>query len=284
MARRRYPLAGRTAVVTGAGSGIGRALALRFAAHGCPVAIADKDADGLEETRSQIGDSALARTVDVSDRQAMLAFAAQVTEWAPTPLGVVVNNAGVTVMQSFAQAALEDDEWVTGVNYGGVVNGSHAFLPVLLRQDSGTLANVSSVFGLFGFPHQTAYCASKHAVRGFTESLRQELRGSGVRVAVIHPGGIKTNIVSNARFHPSYQDGAADHSEAVRQFAEFARTTPERAAEIVHAGIESGNPRIRIGADAVVMDWIVRIAPVRYYDIIERLMARAGDPVDQPPS
>ena len=207
MARRpRYPLAGRTAVITGAGSGIGRALALRLAGTGCPVAIADKDADGLDETSAAIGDSAFAQVVDVSDRQAMFGFAARVTEWAPTPLGLVINNAGVTVLQTFADAAVEDDEWVHGINFGGVVNGTHAFLPVLLRQDSGTLANVSSVFGLFGFPNQTAYCASKHAVRGFTESLRQEMRGTGVRIAVIHPGGIKTNIVNNSRFH---SDGRA---------------------------------------------------------------------------
>jgi NADP-dependent 3-hydroxy acid dehydrogenase YdfG len=274
MARARYPLAGRTTVVTGAGSGIGQALALRFAAHGCPVAIADKDADGLEETRSQIGDAALAAELDVSDRQGMFAFAARVTEWAPTPIGAVVNNAGVTVFQSFADSSPEDDEWVHSINFGGVVNGTHAFLPVLLRQDSGTLVNISSVFGLFGFPQQTAYCASKSAVRGFTESLRQELRDCGVRVAVVHPGGVKTSIVDHARFHGTPEDVSQD--EVSQRFVAAARTTPERAAEIIHTGIERGNPRIRVGADAVVMDWLVRIAPVRYYDVIERLLAREG--------
>jgi NADP-dependent 3-hydroxy acid dehydrogenase YdfG len=276
VARRiRYPLAGRTAVVTGAGSGIGRALALRFASRGCPVAIADRDAEGLAETKARIGDAALEQQLDVSDRQSMLAFAARVDEWAPTPLGVVVNNAGVTVLQSFADASPEDDEWVHGVNYGGVVNGSHAFLPILLRQNAGTLVNVSSVFGLFGFPNQTAYCASKHAVRGFTESLRQELRTTGVRVAVVHPGGIKTNIVTNARFHAT-DGGSSTKDEAAAAFAAMARTTPERAAEIICSGVERGDPRIRVGADAVVLDVIARVAPVRYYSVIERLLALGG--------
>jgi NADP-dependent 3-hydroxy acid dehydrogenase YdfG len=275
MARVKHPLSGRTAVVTGAGSGIGRALALRLAGQGCPVAIADADEDGLAQTQERIGGAVLAQRLDVRDRQAMLGFAARVGEWAPAPIGAVVNNAGVTTLQTFADAAPEDDEWVMGVNFGGVVNGSHAFLPLLLRQGTGTLVNVSSVFGLFGYPGQTAYCASKHAVRGFTESLRQELRGSGVRVAVVHPGGVRTSIVANARFHGTAL-GTVDKSEAVSRFAQLARTTPERAAEIIQSGIERGDPRIRIGADAVLMDLIVRIAPVRYYSVIERLEALGG--------
>jgi NADP-dependent 3-hydroxy acid dehydrogenase YdfG len=272
MARVRHPLAGQTAVITGAGSGIGRALALRLAARGCPVAIADANEDGLTETKARIAGPVLAQHIDVRDRQAMLAFAAQVDAWAPAPLGVVVNNAGVTVLQSFADAAPEDDEWVRDVNFGGVVNGSHAFLPLLLRQDAGTLVNISSVFGLFGYPNQTAYCASKHAVRGFTESLRQELRATGVRVAVVHPGGVATSIVENARFRID-AEGNTDKAQAVSGFAQLARTTPERAAEIIQSGIERGDPRIRIGADAVIMDLIVRIAPVRYFSIIEKLQA-----------
>ena len=178
-------------------------MALRLAGHGCPVAIVDQDADGLESTAAMIGGPMLVRTLDVRDRQAQFAFAAEVAEWAPAPLGIVFNNAGVATSQSVAEGAVEDDEWVISVNFGGVVNGTRAFLPILLAQNSGLIVNTSSVFGLLGMPFQSAYCASKFAVRGFTDSLRQELRRTGVRAATIHPGGVKTNIVRNARFHPT---------------------------------------------------------------------------------
>jgi NADP-dependent 3-hydroxy acid dehydrogenase YdfG len=266
----RQSVNGRTAVITGAGSGMGRALAQRLSRHGCPVAMLDWDEDGLKETESTIDTPTLARKVDVRSRQELLAFAAEVADWAPQPLGLVLNNAGVTVAQSLAEGALEDDEWVLDVNFGGVMNGTRAFLPILLEQNSGTIANTSSVFGLIGFPNQSAYCASKHAVRGFTESLRHELRGTGVRAATIHPGGVKTNIVANARFHEDAA-GSTDHDDFVREFANVARATPERAAEIIHRGVERGNPRIRVGGDAVLLDVIARLAPVRYFDVLERI-------------
>ena len=275
MARVRNPLHDKTAVVTGAASGIGRALALRLSVNGSAVAIADFNAEGLAETESMIQGPVLARTVDVSDRSAMLGFAATVADWTPAPIGAVVNNAGVTTSQSFIDASPEDDEWVMNVNFGGVVNGSHAFMPLLLKQRSGTLVNVSSIFGLFSFPNQSAYCASKHAVRGFTESLRHELRGTGVAVAVVHPGGVKTNIISNARFHAD-ERGNTDHGDAAERFAKLARTTPEKAAKIIQTGIERGNPRIRIGGDAVAMDLLVRAAPVRYYEVVERFVNLAS--------
>ena len=275
MARVRNPLHGKTVVVTGAASGIGRALALRLSASGSPVAIADFDTEGLAETESMVAGPVLARSLDVSDRSAVLGFASTVAEWTRAPIGAVINNAGVTTSQSFIDASPEDDEWVMNVIYGRVVNGSHAFMPLLLKQGSGTLVNVSSVFGLFSFPNQSAYCASKHAVRGFTEALRHELRGTGVAVAVVHPGGVKTNIVSNARFHVDDQ-GNTDHQDAAERFEKLCRTTPERAAEIIQAGIERGNPRIRIGGDAVAMDLLVRVAPVRYYGVIERFVSLTG--------
>ena len=217
----------------------------------------------------------LARKVDVRDRTAMMAFAAAVDEWTSVPIGFAINNAGVTTSQAFADSAPEDDEWVMEVNFGGVVNGSHAFLPLLLKQGSGTLVNVSSLFGLIGFPYQSAYCASKHAVRGFTESLRHEMRGSGIRIAVVHPGGVKTNIVANARFHAD-DAGHSDVGEAADNFASMARATPDRAAQIIQNGIEAGKPRIRVGADAVVMDLVSRVAPVRYYGLVERVRTRNG--------
>jgi NADP-dependent 3-hydroxy acid dehydrogenase YdfG len=262
---------GQTAVITGAGSGIGQATARRLAAHGCPVALADWDEDGLQETAASIATPVLMRKLDVRDRQGQMAFAADVKEWAPAPIGLVFNNAGVTVLQSVADAAPEDDEWVFDVNFHGVVHGVRSFLPILLEQRSGAIVNTSSVFGLVGFPHQSAYCASKFAVRGYTEALRQELRGTGVHAAVVHPGGVKTNIVANARFRSDYHGDHADVTSAAREFATLARTTPERAAEIIHDGIEKRKARIRVGPDAVFLDLLVRCAPTKYYDVIDRL-------------
>jgi NAD(P)-dependent dehydrogenase (short-subunit alcohol dehydrogenase family) len=207
-----------------------------------------------------------------------MAFAADVGEWAPAPLGLVFNNAGVTVLQGVADASPEDDEWVFDVNFGGVINGVTSFLPILLRQRAGVIVNTSSVFGLVGFPHQSAYCASKFAVRGYTEALRQELRGTGVRAAVVHPGGVKTNIVSNARFRADYRGEYTDVQGAAADFATLARTTPEKAAQIIHEGIEKQKARIRVGPDAVFLDLLVRLAPSRYYDVLDRLegLARRG--------
>ena len=218
-----------------------------------------------------IGGPVLARRLDVRDRQAQLALAAEVAEWAPTPIGIVFNNAGVATAQSVAEGALEDDEWVIEINFGGVVNGTRAFLPILLAQDSGVIVNTSSVFGLLGMPYQSAYCASKFAVRGFTDSLRQELRGTGVRAATVHPGGVKTNIVRNARFHPHPRSPDTTQEQAAAMFDAFARTTPERAAEIIHAGCRAGKSRILVGPDAYAFDALARLMPSRYYDVLARL-------------
>ena len=265
------PVDGRTAYVSGAASGIGRAMALRLAAHGCLVAIVDQDADGLDSTAAMIGGPVLARRLDVRDRQAQFAFAAEVAEWAPTAVGIVFNNAGVATSQSVAEGAVEDDEWVISINFGGVVNGTRAFLPILLAQNSGVIVNTSSVFGLLGMPYQSAYCASKFAVRGFTDALRQELRGTGVRAATVHPGGVKTNIVRNARFHPHPLSPDTTQDQAAAMFDAFARTTPERAAEIIHEGSKAGKSRILVGPDAYAFDALARLMPSRYFDVLSRL-------------
>ena len=263
-------VAGRTAVITGAGSGIGRAMAQRLARHGCPVAICDWNEDDLHETAATIDGPVLARKLDVRDRGGQMAFAAAVREWAPAPLGMVFNNAGVTVSQTAADAAHEDDEWVIDVNMWGVIHGTRAFLPILLEQNAGAIVNVSSVFGLIGFPTQSAYCASKFAVRGYTESLRAELRDTGVRAVAVHPGGIATNIVEHARFHVDDR-GNRDHEVLRREFRRVARTSPEKAAEIVHQGVERGRGRILVGPDAAFLAALTRIAPVRYQQVLQRL-------------
>ena len=266
----RVPLRDRTAVITGAASGIGRATALHLASMGCPLALADHDARGLAETAEMVGTAAITRDMDVRDRAGMMAFAAEIAEWSPAPLGMVFNNAGVTVVQGAIDGSMEDDEWVSEINYGGVVNGTRAFLPILLEQGSGAIVNTSSVFGLVGFPHQSAYCGSKFAVRGYTDAIRQELRRTGVSAVNVHPGGIKTNIVANARFHSDHRGRHEDVTSAAADFAQIARTTPEKAAEVIVAGVERGRARILVGPDARAFDLLARLAPTRYYDVIER--------------
>jgi NADP-dependent 3-hydroxy acid dehydrogenase YdfG len=275
--RNRVPIDGRTAFVSGAASGIGRAVAQRLSAHGCPVAIVDQDEAGLAQTADSLPGPVLTRRLDVRDRQAQMAFAAEVADWAPAPIGMVFNNAGVATSQSVADAAVEDDEWVWSVNFEGVVQGVRAYLPILLRQDSGVIVNTSSVFGLLGMPHQSAYCASKFAVRGFTDSLRQELRGTGVRAAIVHPGGVKTNIARNARYHGDHLGLFETKDEAVAEFDRLAATTPERAARIIHDGVKAGRSRILVGPDAYVFEALSRLAPSRYYEVFaagEKLLTR----------
>lgn len=267
----RNVVAGRTAVITGAGSGIGRAVAQRLSRAGSPVALVDWDEDGLEETVASLTGPSMHRKLDVRDRQAQLAFAAEVADWAPAPLGMVLNNAGVTVSNSVTGGSPEDDEWVMDVNFWGVVNGTRAFLPILQAQDSGVIVNVSSIFGIIAWPTQSAYNASKFAVRGFTESLRIELEGTGVSAITVHPGGVATHIVDNARFHVDDQ-GGTDHAKLQRDFNKVARTTPAKAAETIVTGVERGRDRILVGPDAVAMATLSRIVPNRYFDVVRKLM------------
>jgi NAD(P)-dependent dehydrogenase (short-subunit alcohol dehydrogenase family) len=265
------PLAGQTVVITGAGSGIGRALAQRLSAHGCPVAIVDANPEGLERTATSLGDPVLAHELDVRDRQGQLAFAARVKEWTPAPIGAVFNNAGVAVSSTVAAAAIEDDEWLHAINFEGVVHGVRAFLPVLLEQGSGAIVNTSSVFGLAGIPHQSAYCASKFAVRGFTESLRHELIGTGVRAVTVHPGGVKTNIARAGRLHTDPRGLGRSREQMADEFEALVRTTPERAAEIIHRGVDAGKARILVGPDAYVFDILTRATPTHYWTVLNAL-------------
>jgi NADP-dependent 3-hydroxy acid dehydrogenase YdfG len=272
-------ISGRTVVITGAGSGIGRALAQRLSSHGCPVAIADVDEKGLKETEATLGGSTLTKVLDVRDADAQNAFAEEVRDWAPLPLGAVFNNAGVAVSSSVLDSVPEDDNWLWDINFHGVVNGTRAFLPILTAQDSGAIVNTSSVFGLVGMPNQSAYCAAKFAVRGFTDSLRQELRGTGVRAINVHPGGINTNIVRNARFRKDPDGLGRSQEQMVKEFAAITMTEPATAAEIIHRGVEQGKARILVGPDAYLFDALARLAPTRYFDILSvfesRLRGRA---------
>lgn len=268
MTRVRVPVDGRTAFVSGAGSGIGRAFAQRLAAHGCPVAIVDVNEGALGETAEGIRGPVLTRVLDVRDREAQNAFAVEVAEWAPAPLGIVFNNAGVTTSQPVAGAVVEDDEWVMETNFGGVVNGVRAFLPVLLRQRSGVIVTTSSAFGLVGFANQSAYCASKFAVRGFTESLRIELRGTGVRAVAVHPGAVPTNIIRTSRYHGHPLWPQVTREQAADEFDALSRLTPDRVAQVIHDGVRAGRGRILVGPDARLLDLLARLAPSRYVDVL----------------
>jgi NAD(P)-dependent dehydrogenase (short-subunit alcohol dehydrogenase family) len=264
-------ISGRTVVISGAASGIGRALALRLSAHGCPVAVTDIDERGLKETEAALDGPTLTRVLDVRDADAQRDFAAEVRDWAPAPLAAVFNNAGVAVGSSVLESVPEDDNWLWDINFHGVVNGSRAFLPILVAQNAGAIVNTSSVFGLAGMPNQSAYCSAKFAVRGFTDSLRQELRGTGVSAINVHPGGINTNIVRNARFRKDPHGLGRSHEQMVEEFAAITMTQPDKAAEIIHRGVEQGKARILVGPDAYVFDILTRLAPTHYYDVLSRI-------------
>ncbi|MEA2469249.1 MAG: hypothetical protein QOE38_247, partial [Thermoleophilaceae bacterium] len=257
----------------GAGSGMGRGLATLLARRGCPVAIFDIDEAGLRETERLLGGDPsriFARRLDVSDRDAQLALAAEVREWSPAPLGAVFNNAGVTLSQTIDAVTDDDFRWIVDVNFWGVVHGTKAYLPWLLEQDAGAVVNTSSIFGIIGWPTQGAYNATKFAVRGFTEALRHELRGTGVLATAVHPGGVNTSIVQNARFHVDDR-GGVDHAQLQADFARVARLSPDKAAAIIVRGVERGRGRVLVGSDARVVDLLQRLLPERYFDVVERI-------------
>ena len=184
------------------------------------------------------------------------------------------NNAGVAVASSVLDADPDDDEWLRQINFDGVVHGTRAFLPILVEQDEGVIVNTSSVFGLLGMPYQSAYCASKFAVRGFTDALRQELRGTGVRAVTVHPGGVRTNIARSARVRKDPEGRGRSQEQMAAEFEALLRTTPDRAAEIICRGVDRGKARILVGPDAYVFDALARVAPTHYYDVMERLEKR----------
>jgi NADP-dependent 3-hydroxy acid dehydrogenase YdfG len=273
MSTPKRTISGRTVVITGAASGIGRALAQRLSQHSCPVVIADVDETGLKETEASLHGPTLVRILDVRDADAQRDFASEVREWAPQPIGAVFNNAGVAVASSVVDAVPEDDAWLWDINFGGVVNGTRAFLPILIEQNDGAIVNTSSVFGLVGMPTQSAYCSAKFAVRGFTDSLRQELRGTGVTAVNVHPGGINTNIVRNARFRKDPEGRGRTQDQMAKEFAAITMTQPDKAAEIIHRGVEQGKARILVGPDAYMFDILARVAPTHYYDVLGRLQS-----------
>src|SRR5215475_8299625 len=263
------------AVVTGAASGIGRALAVRLAQEGASLAIADIKASELDETAhilDRIGgsrDKVSAHIVDVSDKSRVAEFAREVVE-EHGGASLLINNAGVGLFGMVEQLSIEDIEWLMGVNFFGVVYGVKHFLPILRRQPYGHIVNISSVFGIVGPAGHSAYAASKFAVRGFTEALPHELAGGSVRVTVVHPGGVKTNIANNAKPGAGADQAAVDRERAI--FNAAARTSPEAAAERIVRGVLRGEERILVGADAWMIDRIQRWAPVRYWKLFGKMI------------
>ncbi|UQX88509.1 SDR family NAD(P)-dependent oxidoreductase [Jatrophihabitans telluris] len=269
-------LRNKVVVITGAGSGIGRAVALEAAGRGARLALSDVDESGLALTEREIAARYPTTTVrtarlDVADRPAFAAYASAVASDFGV-VNVVVNNAGVAMTGTIAESDYADIEWVLGIDFWGVVHGTKEFLPHLIASGDGHIVNISSLFGLMAVPTQAAYNAAKFAVRGFTESLRMEMlvAGSPVGVTAVHPGGVKTAIARNAR-------AAAAHDQtALADFfdSKLARTTPESAARAIVDGIIGNKPRVVIGADAKFLDAFVRLFGGRYSAVVAKVSAR----------
>src|SRR5258705_135491 len=256
---------GSAAAVTGAASGIGRALALELAARGCDLALADRDEAGLQAVAAEIAKTHSRKVpvhrLDVAEPGEIEAFAQAASAGHPG-LNIVVNNAGVALLGQFNEIDQAQMEWLININFWGVVHSTRAFLPQLARQREAHIVNLSSIFGIIAPPGQTAYAASKFAVRGFSESLRHELQAaaSPVRVSVVHPGGVATNIVRNSRTGVGVTDNER-RAGAIERFDSVAKTTPAAAALRIIKGIENNEPRILIGNDARMMDLLQRFLP-----------------------
>jgi short-subunit dehydrogenase len=271
-------ISGSAAAVTGAASGIGRALALELAARGCDLALADRDEAGILEVAAEIGRSSKRK---VSTHCVDIGEPAQIQDFAKTAIAahpginIVINNAGVALLGGFNELDQAQMEWLFNINFWGVVHGTRAFLPHLVQQREAHIVNLSSIFGIIAPPGQTAYCAAKFAVRGFSESLRHELAmaNSPVRLSVVHPGGVLTNIVRNSRTGSGITDNAR-RAESIDRFDAIAKTTPPAAAQRIITGIEKNQPRILIGNDAKFMDLLQRFRPATYWAALAKRIGK----------
>ncbi len=265
---------GRVAAITGAGSGIGRALANELARRGAHLALSDIDDAGLAETVRQCEDFGVKITsqhLDVAHRDDVYAWADRVVA-DHGKVNLIINNAGVALGATVEAMSYEDFEWLMNINFWGVVYGTKAFLPYLKQSGEGHIVNLSSVFGLISVPSQSAYNAAKFAVRGFTDTLRMELEieGADVSATTIHPGGIKTNIARNARMDASVSGIAGDPEKAVRDFERAFITTPEKAAQQILTAVRYDRRRALIGPDAKVIDLVSRMPACLYQTVLTR--------------
>src|SRR5215472_1937131 len=258
------------AAVTGAGSGIGRALAQHLAAAGSALALADIDEAGLQQTAQSLAKtSALVTThvLDLAKEENVRAFAQDV-EKRHGRATLLINNAGVSLHGDFDEISLDDFRWLMDINFWGTVYGVKYFLPMLKRETRAHIVNLSSVFGIIAPAGQVPYAASKFAVRGFTEALRHELTGSNVSVSCVHPGGIRTPIARHSRLGAATPP--AKREENIARFERLARTPPENAAARILKGVERREPRILIGADAYFIDLSQRLRPATYWKSLAR--------------
>jgi butyryl-CoA dehydrogenase len=264
-------------IVTGAASGIGRQLALQAAVRGAAVLATDIQAAGLEETREtgrRQGLEMETALLDVGDPEAIRQFARRVLPWLGGRKLILINNAGVGLFTGdFGHTELDDFAWLLDINLWGVVRLTKAFYPYFLKRNEGHIVNLSSVFGLGGFTNQSAYCTSKFAVRGFTETLRMELAGTGICTTCVHPGGVKTNIVRHSLPRGAVATEAM-HRESIASFEQSARTTPEKAARLILNAVEKKKERLLIGSDAKALDLITRLFPVWYSRILKKQVER----------
>ena len=255
----------KVCVITGAGSGIGAACAKAMAAEGAIIIGADMRLDMLKKVAAEVekaGGTMEAHQLDVADRDAVFALAAKV-EKKHGGADLVLNNAGVAHGATVEEMTMDNFQWVMDIDFWGVVHGTQAFLPPMIKRGSGHIANVSSIFGLIGVPTQAAYNAAKFGVLGFSEALRHEMHGTDVNVSTIHPGGINTNIVRHARFQQG-PDMESEREEAIQRFQQLPRTQPEGAANTIMKGIKRKKGRILIGGDAYFVDWVRRLFPTHY--------------------
>jgi NAD(P)-dependent dehydrogenase (short-subunit alcohol dehydrogenase family) len=259
----------RVVVITGAGSGIGRALAQQLGAKGARLALSDVNRQSLDETLNSLpaGTDARAYVVDVSSREAVFAHADEVTRDFGTA-HFVISNAGTTMLGTIAHLSIEEIEWLLGINLWGVIYGTKAFLPMMLKQREGCIVNISSVFGLLTFPAQGAYNISKFGVRALTECLWAELEGTGVRAVSVHPGGIRTNISSAGR---RCKDAGAEEARAEQSVEKMLLTPPEECAAQIIAGLERGRKRIVPGHKGSTLYWLSRLLPNHYHAVVKAL-------------
>jgi NAD(P)-dependent dehydrogenase (short-subunit alcohol dehydrogenase family) len=262
------------AVITGAASGIGRALSIHLAQLGANLAIADINENGLLKTKElaeNYGVKITTHKVDVGNKDEMKTFADDVIK-EHQRVTFLINNAGVSVLGSVEQLSIEDIEWLMNINFWGMVYGVKFFLPILKEQPQARIVNLSSVFGLFAPWGQSAYSASKFAVRGFTESLRHELENTNIKVSTVHPGGIKTEIANSARIGKDANEETKKIE--IQNFNRVAVTTSEKAAEIIVRGMLKGKPRILIGFDAFAIEGMVRLFPIHHWDFFKMRMGK----------
>ncbi len=269
-------LSGGVAVVTGAGSGIGRALAQQLAAAGSALAIADVDEKGLSETAASLATKQAAlstHVLDVSEEASVRGFAEDVAR-RHGRVTLLINNAGVALHGTFEELSLDDLRWLMGINFWGVVYGVTYFLPILKQQPRAHIVNLSSVFGMIAPPGQSAYSASKFAVRGFTEAVRHELGGTSVSVSCVHPGGIHTPIAKRARLGAHASE--SKRQAAIDYFEKVTPTSPEAAAARILKGVLKSEPRILIGKDARQIDFVQRLRPATYWKMMAKRAEAQG--------